>query len=414
MSKWLLFVLMFVLSCFIVVLAQADVSLFENHSISNIPTAAEPVPYSFTLNSQNINPNTISVKIIDHNNFDNPFLLTETLHYIVTPIPYDFYRITILPTVLTLPGLAMPRGFREDYNYQAEYTTVDPLLDIFGMAVGNKWKYEGTYLGQPLSVEENITEIDPNSFSVPVLVSKIKENGIYAGTDYYENEGDQLKLWGLTFKDEGEVFYLSFSQGLVVAWVPLNVGDDYYSEAIVTFAQYPGYPFNASLTADVESIETVILDFAPFQAYKVNYTLEMWGYDLYESVSYSLWIVPYLGVVKDESAEGSSKLTSFSIGGGIITEKSDADNDGLIDFLELTVCETNWQNPDTDDDGLLDGIEDANHNGIIDPGETDPLDSDSDDDGFTDQEEVICGSDPRDSTSRCRVGLPWLMLLLGN
>ena len=282
------------------------------------------------------------------------------------------------------------------------------------MAVGNEWIYEGTDQGQPLLVEENITEIDLNSFPVPVFVSKIKENGIYAGTDYYENEGDQLKLWGFRFIDEGEESFLSFSQGLVVAWAPLNVGDHNYSEAIATFAQYPGYPFNTSLTADVESIETVILDFATFQAYKVNYTLNIWGFGLDESASYSKWIVPYFGVVKDVSAEGSLKLTSFSIGGGTISETSDADNDGLIDFLELTVCETNWQNPDTDGDGLLDGIEDANHNGIVDPGETDPLDPDSDDDGFTDQEEVICGSDPRDSASRCSVGLPWLMLLLGD
>ena len=38
--------------------------------------------------------------------------------------------------------------------------------------------------------------------------------------------------------------------------------------------------------------------------------------------------------------------------------------------------------------------------------------NDTDGDGFTDAEEVLCGSDPADSASKCNIGLPWLMLLL--
>jgi hypothetical protein len=40
--------------------------------------------------------------------------------------------------------------------------------------------------------------------------------------------------------------------------------------------------------------------------------------------------------------------------------------------------------PDTDDDGLLDGTEDADGNGIVDPLETDPADFDTDGDGLSD------------------------------
>ena len=39
--------------------------------------------------------------------------------------------------------------------------------------------------------------------------------------------------------------------------------------------------------------------------------------------------------------------------------------------------------------------------------------NDTDGDGFTDAEEVLCGSDPADSASKC-IGLSWLMLLLGD
>jgi hypothetical protein len=75
-------------------------------------------------------------------------------------------------------------------------------------------------------------------------------------------------------------------------------------------------------------------------------------------------------------------------------------------------------------------IEDKNQNGTIDTGETDPnnpdtdgdgdgiadctYEDDSDGDGFSDAKEVLCGSDPENLNSKCRVGLPFLMLLLGD
>ena len=38
---------------------------------------------------------------------------------------------------------------------------------------------------------------------------------------------------------------------------------------------------------------------------------------------------------------------------------------------------TNSNDADTDDDGILDGVEDANQNGQVDSGETNPCDIDS-------------------------------------
>ncbi|WP_147445693.1 Ig-like domain-containing protein [Corallococcus aberystwythensis] len=82
----------------------------------------------------------------------------------------------------------------------------------------------------------------------------------------------------------------------------------------------------------------------------------------------------------------------------------DTDGDGLTDGVELGLTEpqgddtdpskfaadkdpSTKSNPldgDTDDDGLLDGNEDANHDGLKDPAETDPNDIDTDKDGLTD------------------------------
>ena len=109
--------------------------------------------------------------------------------------------------------------------------------------------------------------------------------------------------------------------------------------------------------------------------------------------------------------------------------KSDTDDDMLDDGIEVTYWGADWNanpdgdllvnllDPDSDNDGLNDGFEvnilgtdpaliDTDTNGIPDG------DEDYDGDGFTNAEEVQCGSDPVDSSSRCARGLPWLMLLL--
>lgn len=62
---------------------------------------------------------------------------------------------------------------------------------------------------------------------------------------------------------------------------------------------------------------------------------------------------------------------------------SDTDGDGLINDLEILIG-TDVNNPDTDNDGILDGIEDFNRNGIIDSTETSPLLADTDKDGIPD------------------------------
>ena len=132
----------------------------------------------------------------------------------------------------------------------------------------------------------------------------------------------------------------------------------------------------------------------------------------------------------------------------------DTDNDGLPDTIEDTnqngivdIGETDPNNPDTDGDGLSDGFEDANYNGLVDNNETDPRnfdsdgdglndglevnilgtnptladsdsngildgDEDSDGDGFTNTQEILCDSDPADPNSKCVTFLPFLMLLL--
>ena len=54
---------------------------------------------------------------------------------------------------------------------------------------------------------------------------------------------------------------------------------------------------------------------------------------------------------------------------------------------------------DLDSDGRIDSLEDANANGLLDSGETDPDDSDTDGDGTDDHSETRLGLDPLDSST---------------
>jgi hypothetical protein len=108
----------------------------------------------------------------------------------------------------------------------------------------------------------------------------------------------------------------------------------------------------------------------------------------------------------------------------------DSDNDGLFDGTEagkgcsnpatdpkaescvpdgdMGATKTSPVNPDTDGGGVSDGSEDANGNGVIDAGETDPTkghgnddlggpNTDSDGDGLSDAFEVLIGTNPNDA-----------------
>jgi alpha-tubulin suppressor-like RCC1 family protein len=70
-----------------------------------------------------------------------------------------------------------------------------------------------------------------------------------------------------------------------------------------------------------------------------------------------------------------------------INSWSDSDGDGLLDVDEL-IMGTNPLDADTDDDGLIDGQEDSNHNGVVDVWETSPLIIDTDGDGLQDGTEL--------------------------
>jgi parallel beta-helix repeat protein len=277
-----------------------------------------------------------------------------------------------------------PAGSNPDvgaYENSRGFPDVRPM-DIFGIEIDNSWTYQGTYIGGSYTSESEVILIDQTTFPTTTHVIEHTVDGSLAGKNWYETTSSELKLWGEDFGD----FY-GFSNGLLLAWYPMQVSDHRVSSATVPIE---GLVFNVSMTVDVLTKESIDLSFDTLEAYKLRYILRVWGHGADISDTSYRWVVPYLGFVKYEDEDVTEILTSFSIGGGIMTHESDADDDGLKDYQELIMYNTNWRNTDTDDDGLNDSDE-VNTYG------TDPNNEDSDNDGLNDGDEVNThGTDPND------------------
>jgi parallel beta-helix repeat protein len=260
------------------------------------------------------------------------------------------------------------------FDVETKESQLSIKLGVLGMEVGNTWTYQGNYEGAPIMFNRVVAGFGWQSVSFPVQTYRMEiyEEGAWAGSDYYEKSEGQLKLWGETVLTEIGLMTFKFGQGLPVAWFPMAVNDQKALTGKGEFAQFPGFPFDFSFTAHVLSKGPVTLGFDTFEAYEVQYTVRIWGQGEDATDTFSYWLVPYIGVIR-ESGEGYLfDLSSFRVGGGGITEISDKDSDGLRDYQELFLVGTNWQKADTDGDGLTDGQEDVNANGVVDPGERDP------------------------------------------
>ncbi|MBN1832896.1 MAG: carboxypeptidase regulatory-like domain-containing protein, partial [Deltaproteobacteria bacterium] len=119
------------------------------------------------------------------------------------------------------------------------------------------------------------------------------------------------------------------------------------------------------------------------------------------SGSYKVYVAryytPYIPEYYDDAPDLGS-ATPVAVTNGLTTAginfvletggvEADSDNDGLPDAIENGSC-TDPNDADTDDDGIIDGDEDENQNGFVDPNETDPCNIDSDGDGIQDGTEL--------------------------
>jgi hypothetical protein len=100
--------------------------------------------------------------------------------------------------------------------------------------------------------------------------------------------------------------------------------------------------------------------------------------------------------VADEDAPGEGQAVATGLDATFLSKLTDAPNERYADGEVYVVARRGGEivargqlEVDWDDDGLTHSREDLNKNGSVDPGETDPFDRDSDDDGLLDGEEAM-------------------------
>jgi len=285
--------------------------------------------------------------------------------------------------------------------------------DVFAQEAGNQFTYAGTEVGHGSYTLVETVYLDTVTFSPDTTYRN------HSVEDGYEDEGDLwyekgsgvLKLRGLRFWDDEDGWLtFRFASGLPMAWYPMkSVGYHEYNSTTTTVDQAPGLTFNASLDVTVMSIESVALGFGTLEAYKMRYVLTASGHGEYMSFTLYEWLVPYIGNIKYKDAEMEELLTTFNIGGGVITQATDTDGDGLKDYRELAVYNTNRESTDTEGDQMPDGWE-VQYG--LNPTVNDAS-LDKDGDGFSNLQEYQAGTDPTDPDSKPHVkAMPFIPLLL--
>ena len=238
-------------------------------------------------------------------------------------------------------------------------------------------------------------------------------------TYYFENGTDQLEgdlerdlirrafaLWSeptpLTFS---EVFSISEAD-ILVAWAIRDHGDGDPFDGrgdILAHASFPN-PYDDSqviLHFDDEErwvdSETQNVDLLTVAAHEIGHTLGLAHSNDPDALMYPSYSGPYRTLGEDDIA-GAQAL----YGVGSAPEPApevppqdatpppaagqDSDEDGITDDEEVLVTGTDPNNPDSDADGLGDGVEVNNR--------MNPLDPDMDKDGVNDGQEVDQGTDP--------------------
>jgi hypothetical protein len=210
-----------------------------------------------------------------------------------------------------------------------EMINAQPGASFFQMYVGNYWEYNGRQVppGGTWTYREQVVALDGTT--VPGQTT-YKVEGIEGGTVidkfWYSISQTEMRFWRVEFLN-GQWDTVVIDNGIRVAKNPLIVGDSWTDN---TTGTYNGLPINISLQANVENYANVTVPLGTYKAYKINRVItipELGG--VVEDGSY--WVVPYIGVIKQEFVESGitdiDELSSMKIRKGIVDFDLDAKTD---------------------------------------------------------------------------------------
>ena len=223
-----------------------------------------------------------------------------------------------------------------------------------------------------------------NGWSVSEGAGEVQTAAVYTGEQALKVEDGAVTRYGLS--EPGAVVWTKVNAQMVPGPLPEMEGTKYVAAAVALnsdrrLAGYDGTSGQwvvATNTADVELFQWAEL------AVKKDYGEGKWS--LYRN--------------------GQPVLKGLGFADGSLTRMVRVAVEGVGVVDDLTVGTQPPGDLDSDYDGLMDWQEDANTNGVVDEGETDPEQADSDGDGMDDGAEAEWGFSS--TTSNQFTGLPWV------
>ena len=186
--------------------------------------------------------------------------------------------------------------------------------------------------------------------------------------------------------------------------IGFNIPPDYYAT-----------PLNRAYALDSQNLNQLGLYATPWE---IKCTNNWFGFD-FSSVGTASWVPvvtdgpfvqpegkPLPEFMDDEDQDGLPDWWEMMYGGDrtSMVPSDDLDGDGLSNIMEFYSRTNPLSSMDTDNDGVGDGQEDLDRDGLNNAGEervgTDPTLPDTDDDGYTDFQEVSAGTSPVHPMSR--------------
>ena len=190
--------------------------------------------------------------------------------------------------------------------------------EFWSMFVNNYWNYRGVdSTGFTWTWSDRIARTDTTTFpGYTTYVSEGRQGGSLRKTEWYSVSPTEIRFWRRYFLDDGEWLTATASGGFLWGRYPIIAGD-HWAEVKSGTLSGPGFNYAITLYTDITVLgqETVTVDSGTYTAYKTRHIITTVGPNIYDTTTEYYWFVPYLGVVRWESAGNPSEtqyLTGYS------------------------------------------------------------------------------------------------------